>query len=83
MAFDPAGRLYFVELSGERLRTTDPDGLVRTLAGSGRKGQGGDGGPAVKAEFNGMHSLAVARTATSTWPTPGTTASARSTPAPA
>ncbi len=61
VAFDPAGRLYFVELSGERLRTIDPDGLVRTLAGSGRKGQGGDGGPAAKAEFNAMHSLAIAR----------------------
>src|SRR4051794_13905795 len=49
VAFDPAGRLYFVELSGERFRTIDPDGLVRTLAGSGRKGAGGDGGPAAKA----------------------------------
>ena len=61
VAFDPAGRLYFVELSGQRVRTIDPDGLVRTLAGSGRKGEGGDGGPAAKAEFNAMHSLAVAR----------------------
>ena len=61
VAFDPAGRLYFVELAGQRVRTIDPDGLVRTLAGSGRKGEGGDGGPAAKAEFNAMHSLAVAK----------------------
>ena len=60
VAFDPAGTLYFVELSGQRVRTIGPDGLVRTLAGSGRKGEGGDGGPAAKAEFNAMHSLAVA-----------------------
>jgi sugar lactone lactonase YvrE len=60
VAFDPAGTLYFVELSGQRVRTIGPDGLVRTIAGSGRKGEGGDGGPAARAEFNAMHSLAVA-----------------------
>jgi DNA-binding beta-propeller fold protein YncE len=61
VAFDPAGTLYFVELSGERVRTIGPDGLVRTIAGSGRKGNGGDGGPAAGAEFNAMHSLAITK----------------------
>jgi hypothetical protein len=61
VAFDPTGTLYFVELSGERVRTIGADGLVRTIAGTGRKGDGGDGGPAVRAEFNAMHSLAVTR----------------------
>jgi DNA-binding beta-propeller fold protein YncE len=60
-AFDPSGRLYFVELSGQRVRTIDPDGLVRTVGGTGQKGERGDGGPAAKAEFNAMHSLAIAR----------------------
>ena len=36
-----------------------PDGLVTTLAGTGRKGDGGDDGPAAQAELNGPHSLAV------------------------
>lgn len=57
--FDRDGRLVFVEYSGHRVRAIDPDGVVRTLAGTGRKGDGGDGGPAAKAEFNGMHTLAI------------------------
>jgi hypothetical protein len=61
VAFDPAGTLYFVEYTGQRVRTIGPDGLVRTIAGTGQKGDGGDGGPAAKAEFNAMHSLAVTR----------------------
>src|SRR4051794_1532976 len=60
VGFEPGGTLVFVELTGERVRSIGPDGLVRTLAGTGRKGEGGDGGPATEAEFNGMHSLAVA-----------------------
>jgi sugar lactone lactonase YvrE len=60
VGFDPEGSLIFVELTGERVRKIGPDGFVRTLAGTGRKGDGGDDGPAAKAEFNGMHSLAVA-----------------------
>jgi DNA-binding beta-propeller fold protein YncE len=59
--FDPGGTLFFVELTGERVRKIGADGLVATVAGTGRKGDGGDDGPAAGAEFNGMHSLAVAR----------------------
>ena len=38
----------------------DAKGVLTTVAGTGTKGDGGDGGPAAKAEFNGPHSLAVA-----------------------
>ena len=56
------GSLVFVEMAGgERVRKIGPDGLVTTIAGTGRKGDAGDGGPVAKAEFNGMHSLVVAR----------------------
>jgi DNA-binding beta-propeller fold protein YncE len=59
--FDPAGNVYFVEMNGgERLKKLLPDGKVEVLAGSGKKGLAGDGGDALKAEFNGMHNLAVA-----------------------
>ena len=58
--FDARGTLYFVEMTGHRVRKIGPDGLVVTLAGSGREGSGGDDGPAAKAELNGPHSLAVA-----------------------
>jgi hypothetical protein len=59
VGFDAAGTLYFVEMVGNRVRKLGSDGLVTTLAGSGRKGSGGDDGPAIRAEFNGPHSLAV------------------------
>jgi hypothetical protein len=61
VAFDAEGTLFFVELTGQRVRKIGPDGLVTTLAGTGRRGDGGDGGPAAKAELNGPHSLAVTR----------------------
>jgi DNA-binding beta-propeller fold protein YncE len=61
VGFDAEGTLYFVEMTGNRVRKIGPDGLVTTIAGTGRKGDGGDNGPAARAELNGPHSLAVAR----------------------
>ncbi len=57
--FDRAGNAYLVELSGERVLKVDTKGIFTILAGAGRKGDTGDGGPARDATFNGMHSLAV------------------------
>ena len=59
VAFDDRGTLYFVEMLGHRVRKIGRDGLVTTLAGTGREGNGGDAGLAIRAEFNGPHSLAV------------------------
>jgi sugar lactone lactonase YvrE len=56
---DRLGNLYLVEFTGYRVRKIDPRGILTTVAGTGEKGDGGDGGPALKARFNGMHSLAV------------------------
>jgi DNA-binding beta-propeller fold protein YncE len=58
--FDADGTAYFVEMGGgERFRMIDKEGKVQTLAGNGKKGNAtGDGDP-LKAEFNGMHNLAV------------------------
>jgi sugar lactone lactonase YvrE len=58
--FDKAGNLYFVEFTGQRVRRIDTRGILTTIAGTGQKGTGGDGGPALRAEFNAMHSLAIA-----------------------
>ena len=58
--FDKAGNMYIVEMTGYRVHRVDERGILTTIGGTGKKGNGGDGGPAVKAEFNGMHSLAVA-----------------------
>jgi sugar lactone lactonase YvrE len=61
VGFDAAGTLYFVEMPGQRVRSINPDRLLTTLAGTGAKGAGGDGGPAELAQLNGPHSLAVAK----------------------
>jgi DNA-binding beta-propeller fold protein YncE len=52
--------MYIVELEGQRVLKVNPEGLLTVLGGTGKKGSGGDGGPAAEAQFNGMHSLAVA-----------------------
>lgn len=58
---DPAGRLVIVEMAqGQRVLRVEPDGGLRTIAGTGTKGDSGDGGPAATAQFNGMHNLALA-----------------------
>jgi YVTN family beta-propeller protein len=58
--FDRAGNTYVVELNGNRVLRIDPRGLLTTIAGTGQKGDSGDGGPARQAQFNGPHNLAVA-----------------------
>ncbi|MFO0965778.1 MAG: hypothetical protein U0793_09375 [Gemmataceae bacterium] len=58
--FDKAGNLYICEMTGERVLRVDPKGMLTILAGTGKKGSSGDGGPARMATFNGMHTLLVA-----------------------
>ncbi|MEX2185560.1 MAG: hypothetical protein WD875_02155 [Pirellulales bacterium] len=59
--FDAAGNAYVVELAGGRVLKFDTKGRMTTIAGALReKGDGGDGGPAADARFNGLHNLAVA-----------------------
>src|SRR5215475_7178008 len=60
--FDQAGNLYFVELNGHRVGRVDLRGRFSTIAGTGVKGDSGDGGPALNAQFNGMHNLAISPT---------------------
>jgi len=59
VAFDSVGNLYFVEYAGQRLRRVDTKGIISTIGGTGQKGSSGDGGPAINAEMNDPHSLAV------------------------
>jgi len=61
VAFDKAGNLYIAEMEGgERILRVDSKGVLTTLAGTGKKGSSGDGGPAAQAEFNGMHNILIA-----------------------
>jgi sugar lactone lactonase YvrE len=57
---DRSSNLFIVEMTGQRVRKVDSEGHLTTFAGTGQTGYGGDGGPARNAQFNGMHSLAVA-----------------------
>ncbi|MFO0952331.1 MAG: hypothetical protein U0835_14505 [Isosphaeraceae bacterium] len=56
------GTVYILERQGNTLRAVDPrTGVIRTVAGTGAKGNSGDGGPASAATFNGPKELAVDR----------------------
>jgi sugar lactone lactonase YvrE len=51
ISFDLAGFLYVADYGNFRIRRIAPDGIITTVAGVGRYGQSGDGGPAVNAEL--------------------------------
>jgi sugar lactone lactonase YvrE len=55
--FDPSGNIYILERGGHALRVVDQQGKIRTIAGTGQKGAGGDDGPAKQAQLNGPKHL--------------------------
>lgn len=58
--FDAGGHLWIVEMvSGNRLLQVDGGGLITHVAGQLTPGFSGDGGPALRAQFNGPHNLAI------------------------
>ena len=68
LAVDTAGNLYIVEKGSYRVRKVSPQGIITTLAGTGKQNQQkfnsgypGDGGPAVNAPLNDPSGLAVDR----------------------
>ncbi len=52
VALDGAGNLYIADASNRRIRKVDAAGVITTVAGNGRQGYGGDGGPAVAAQLS-------------------------------
>ncbi|HEU5117236.1 MAG TPA: hypothetical protein VFT74_11270, partial [Isosphaeraceae bacterium] len=60
VAFDSAGNLYLSDTFNQRIRRVDSKtGLITTIAGSGRKGFSGDGGPALEAELNEPYGIVL------------------------
>ena len=59
VAVDGAGNLYIADFSNFRVRRVDASGIITTVAGTGERGYGGDGGPAVQARLEWPSHLAV------------------------
>ena len=59
IAVDPGGEVYMVQRSGDRVRHIDTGGMISTFAGTGERGYGGDGGPAIRAQFNSPRRVAA------------------------
>jgi hypothetical protein len=58
--FDAAGNMFIIEMNrGNRLLKLDSRGMLSHVGGEGTVGDSGDGGPPLKARFNGPHNLAV------------------------
>jgi sugar lactone lactonase YvrE len=53
MAIDAEGNLYIPQYDHHVVREIDTNGIITTIAGTGKPGFSGDGGPAVKAKLNG------------------------------
>ena len=53
------GSVYIADTDGHRVHSVAPDGTVLTVAGIGRAGYSGDGGPATEAALNAPYGLAV------------------------
>ena len=60
LAVGPLGEIYVADMQSDRVRRIDPDnGTITTVAGSGGRGYGGDGGPATAAYFLNPYDVAV------------------------
>jgi sugar lactone lactonase YvrE len=59
LAFDRDGNLFIADTINHRVRKVAPDGTISTVAGNGKRGFSGDGGPATKASLNLPFSVAL------------------------
>src|SRR5262249_43565373 len=59
MAIDGAGNLFIADGYNHRVRKIGADGIIRTVAGTGSQGDGGDGGPATNSQLRYPQGVAV------------------------
>ena len=60
VALDPAGNLYVADSGNHAVRMVDPAGTITTVVGNGRRGFGGDGGPAADGRIFSPRGVATA-----------------------
>jgi len=59
VAVDGRGNVFIADSMSHRVRMVDPGGVISTVAGCGRQGFGGDGGPATVARLFEPRGVAV------------------------
>ncbi|HTR50078.1 MAG TPA: DUF4215 domain-containing protein, partial [Kofleriaceae bacterium] len=59
VAVDGIGRLFIADTGNQRVREVDVDGTITTIAGDGNQSFAGDGLPAIFAELDDPHGVAV------------------------
>ena len=59
LALDGAGNLYIADSGNHRIRRIDTEGIITTIAGTGERGNAGDGGPATRAKLNFPNGMAL------------------------
>jgi uncharacterized protein (TIGR03437 family) len=59
VALDSGGNLYIADTANHRIRKVTPGGIISTVAGTGRPGLIGDGGPATQASLEKPYDVAV------------------------
>ncbi len=59
MAVDAEGNLYIAQPKYHRVRKIDTNGIITTIAGTGKPGFSGDGGPARKAKLYGPTTVSL------------------------
>jgi sugar lactone lactonase YvrE len=59
LVVDPSGNVYICDYDHARVRKVSPNGTITTMAGNGRQGFSGDGGPATSAQLDRPTGLAL------------------------
>ena len=59
---DKLGRVYFADTFNHLVARIEPDGRLTRVAGTGKPGSAGDGGPAARAELNQPYDVSISQT---------------------
>lgn len=62
LRFDPHGNMFVSDMSNQAIRKIDTSGVMTTVAGTGKAGFSGDGGPATHAMLDQPHAVVLDKT---------------------